>query len=917
MNYKNTLNLPITSFSMKADLKNKEVNILTYWNNINIYNNQNIKKKIFTIIDGPPYANGNIHIGHAFNKIIKDIIFKFKNLSGYHVKFIPGWDCHGLPIELNVEKSLKNRIINNIDFRNLCKDYALKQINIQKISFIRLGIISGWNDHYTTMNKFFEANIIETFKSLIINNYIYKGLKPIYWCFDCSSALADAEIEYFNKKSDSIYVAFKFVNSINLLDNNNNIYFLVWTTTPWTLPFNQAIAINITSNYVLLKYNKKFYIFNLNLFDDLSKKFKFKKHNIIKYFKGNIFENCNVKHPFIDKTVRIVFSEHVKSDSGTGCVHIAPAYGYDDYNIAKKYNLEIQNNIDDKGYVYSTLDSFNGKNINEINSYIIYLSKKYGNLLLSENINHRYPHCWRHKTPVIFRTTNQWFLNVSNKELKNQCLKISKKIDWIPNFGEKKIISMLVNRPDWCLSRQRTWGVPIMLFYNKYNYEIHPNSINILNEIITKVKTHGTDFWYNNDIFSLFNIDTKIYDKCDDVLDVWYDSSSVYKFFIDKYGIENFPFDICVEGNDQYRGWFQVSILNSVTNFNINPFKKIIAHGFVLDSLGRKMSKSLNNVIDPLDIVKEFGADILRLWVASNNYCFDVNISQEILNRICDSYRKIRNTFRFLLSNVENNLEFIKDKNMILLDRWILNKFMILKNYVIHDYNIYKFFYIYKRVYNFLDDIGYQYLEIIKDRIYTYNKLNFDSQSAQSVSYYILYNLIKIMSPILSFTSEEIWEKLPIKEKKSIFFSTFNLCLPVVTGDIFITIKELILVDKLFILKSYLNKIIELFRHKNSIKSSLDIEIFIYCNLYWFNLLKKLEFELKFFFIISNFKLFRLEKKYDNDYKLVNGIFVKINISNILRCERCWNKNIVSKYLSICERCLNNIYYTTNNKLFF
>jgi isoleucyl-tRNA synthetase len=918
MDYRFTLNLPETNFSMKANLSLNENDILKFWDDINLYNKKSFNKKIFVLNDGPPYSNGDIHIGHAFNKILKDIVCKFKRLDGFFVNFVPGWDCHGLPIELNVEKIIKKSkfLVSDSDFRSLCKKYADEQIFIQRSSFIRLGINASWNDFYQTMDFKFEAAIVKTFRSLLENGYIYSSIRPVYWCFDCTSALADAELEYLDKQSDSIYVFFEIFDFENFFDKFyfRKIGFVIWTTTPWTLPFNEAMALNPKAEYVLIAHKEIGYIFDKKLLDFVVKKLSFNRIHVLHTFSADFFLNMRIIHPIYSKFVKVVLSDHVSSDSGTGCVHIAPGYGYDDYKVALKFGLPIQNKVDVNGYFYGDVEDFSSLNIKDVNPNVVSKLKEKNNLLLHECILHRYPHCWRHKSSLIFRTTNQWFLSVGNKLLCSNVINMSKNfIRWIPENGKTKILSMMNDRPDWCISRQRVWGVPIFLFVNKNDDSLHPRSLFILDEIIELIKNDGTNFWYECDVFSYFNVDPILYRKVTDVLDVWYDSSSVYEFILNKFNFLKIPFDLCLEGNDQYRGWFQASLINSVANYNLFPFKTIVAHGFVLDGFGRKMSKSLNNVVSPNDVIKIYGADVLRLWVSSVNYCFDVNISEEILSRVCESYRKIRNTFRFFLSNV---YDFNPETNLVMycdifyIDKWILKKFVLFKDDIIRDFNEYKFYSVYKKIYNFcIDELGSKYFEIVKDRLYLTRSSSIFRLSCQSTLYYILYEFVKLISPILSFTAEEIWKNIKYVVN-SVHASIFDLKVNLFLTSEFFNVCDLIFFDKLFYIKDYVNKIIERFRHEFNIGSSLELDLYFYCNIYWFNFLLKLKNDLFLFFLVSKVNCI-LDAKSD-------GFHFEIVKSKFFKCERCWHRNLHKfNELKICNRCILNIYYFKECRRFF
>lgn len=911
MDYKFTLNLPKTNFCMKASLSKLEPIILKKWENKNFHRNE-INKKNFILNDGPPYANGPIHIGHAFNKIFKDFVCKFKFLCGYNINFIPGWDCHGLPIELNVEKQTNSK---NINFRKLCKDYANSQIIIQKTEFIRLGIFAKWKSIYKTMDKSFEITTISCFIKMLENKHIYLGVKPNYWCFNCKSALAEAEIEYINKISDSIYFFLEFEKINNTINkyNLNTLGFLVWTTTPWTLPFNQALALNSKFEYTLIKYNNTGYILSTHTIPDIIKKLNITNYSILNQYNAKTFEKIKLKHPIYKKIIPIVFSDHVKNDSGTGCVHIAPSYGYDDYKIALKYKLPIINNITEDGFFDHLVKNFENLYYSNSNQKIIKQLIDNKILLLHDSLLHRYPNCWRHKTPLIFRTTKQWFLNVTNKTLKNKLFYFTEKfMSWIPEYGSHKMKAMFNDRIDWCISRQRFWGIPIMLFLDKNN-NLHPYTLKILTTSLKYIKKYGTDFWYTMDVFKLFSINKEKYTKVLDVLDVWFDSSSVYQYLNDNY-LYKTPYDLCIEGNDQYRGWFQVSLINSILTCDKIPYKKIISHGFILDSNGRKMSKSLNNVIAPIDILNKYGADILRLWASTVNYTIDINISDEIIDRICDSYRKIRNTFKYLLSNIYDlkELNIIKTKHFLKIDLWILEKFYKLKTEILNDYYNYNFHLAFKKLYNFcINDLGIKYIDLIKDRLYIINAHNIIRTSAQCIFLYFIYNLLKIFSPILSFTTDEAWKFLKIKDKNSVFISSLNTDLFLFKYLKFNNIFNNLIWKKLFYLKNDINKSYETLRQNEKIGTLLEIDIKLYCNTYWLNLLATRSNELILFFQTSSFMLIKLSIINTNLIKSsIDGIYFLITKNENEKCERCWHRTLLPLNLKICSDCIINIYYT-------
>lgn len=924
MNYRYSLNLPYTDFSMKANLSSNEKLILDYWNNINLYylissSNRKIK---FLINDGPPYANGNIHIGHAFNKILKDFINKFKFLDGFEVNFIPGWDCHGLPIELNVEYEIGKigPYLSRSDFRKACRIYAKKYINLQKLSFIRLGVIGDWDNCYETMDYDFESSIIDSLSNALGRGYIYNGVKPVYWCFDCKSALAEAEVDYFEKDTYSLYIFFSVLQKNFLLSKFKFLNFfdiqtlgiIIWTTTPWTLPFNEAVALNPNSKYVLLKNKNNGYIFDFSLIETLVKKLNIVTYEVLCVFFGKDLNNLELLHPLYNKVIKVILSEHVKNDSGTGCVHIAPAYGFDDYKLGVKYNLNIINGIDSNGFFLKDILFFENLHIEKVNLLVLDKLNISDNLLFLSIIKHRYPHCWRHKTPLIYMSTEQWFIKIT-ENLKLFLKKSTESlIKWIPGWGKERMKDMISFRPDWCISRQRSWGVPIVLLFDKKNRLIYKNISYVIKYISNKAKIYGTDIWYDLDIHRLFNIDYS-YTKIDDVLDVWYDSSVVFYFLLNKYKNLNLPFSLCLEGSDQYRGWFQVSLINSLILESNVQCDSILTHGFVLDKFDRKMSKSLNNVISPSNVVDKYGADILRLWVASSNYIVDINISDEILMRICDAYRRIRNTARFLLSNLYDfrpSFDLLEIDNLLEIDKWMLYSLFNMQKIVLDSYRTYNFHVIYKIIYNFcLDELGSKYLDIIKDRLYTNKKTSISRKSVQSVIYYMIIILSKLLSPILSFTSEEIWNLVPGNKKNSVFISIILFNINKLSLDINFW-------NNMFLIKNEINKLLEKFRKNDIIKSTLDAEITLFCSKDLYKFLSPIKDELHYFFVTSNVKLFLLCNilEFYNETE-IEGLYVTIRKSLLKKCERCWHRSINTES-NLCDRCIDNLYCFGENRVF-
>ncbi len=901
--YKDTLNLPHTDFPMRANLANNEPKILKKWQDNKLYqiiNTKNQSKKPFILHDGPPYANGDIHIGHAVNKILKDIIIKYKRLTGFNAPFIPGWDCHGLPIELNVEKK-KGKVghkINAKDFRKACREYADKQISAQRESFKRLGILADWDNPYLTKNYTYEADIIRALGLMIENRHLIAGAKPVHWCYDCASALAEAEVEYKQKSSDAIYVKFKLIDNIFKLDKP--IFVVIWTTTPWTLPANEAVALNPNFDYVVLKYNNEY----LLVAKDCVSNLPIKNPQLSAYhINGAQLDKLLLQHPFYHKQVPIILGEHVTTETGTGAVHTAPAHGQDDFAIGLQYKLPLTNLIADNGVFFDDVELVGTQFVLKANQIIINELKNHQTLLYCEQITHNYPHCWRHKTPLIFRATPQWFIAMDKYQLRTQALAAIKTVKWIPNWGEKRIQLMLENRPDWCISRQRTWGVPIALFVHKKTKRLHPNTKNLLKVVAQKVEKNGIDAWFDLAKEELLASDADDYEKITNTLDVWFDSGVSHFAVLSKHFELQKPADLYLEGSDQHRGWFQSSLLSSIAISGVAPYKQVLTHGFTVDAIGKKMSKSLGNIISPQKIAGELGADVLRLWVASSDYVGEMAVSHSILKSVSDSYRRLRNTMRFMLANMSGFLpskHLLTAENMLDLDRYIVNKALNLQQQIIKHYNQYEFHQVVKKIVIFAtNDLGGFYLDIIKDRQYTCKANSVARRSAQSALYLLSQILVRLIAPFLSFTAEEVWQYLPEQPENSIFLED-KFYKP--TGD-FTSNNSQKAFDYLSAnIMPELKKHIEDLRAKKQIGSSLEVEIKLFCNTKTLNLIAPLKDELRFFFIVSTLKL--LPSKTDKTQ-------LKIQKTTHPKCIRCWhhrsdvgaNKN----HPQLCSRCVDNV----------
>lgn len=921
--YGSTLNLPKTKFKMKANLPQKEPEILKYWENEKIYEKSLEGKELeFILHDGPPYANGDIHIGHALNKILKDIILKYKRLRGYKAPYVPGWDTHGLPIELQVTKKLGSKLkdMSELEIRNKCKDHALKFVNKQKKDFKRLGVLGEWDNPYLTLNPKFEAKQLEVFADLYENNYIFKGLKPIHWCPSCQTALAEAEIEYQDIGSPSIYVKFDVKDDLNTkfnlgLSKDEKVSVVIWTTTPWTLPGNIAISIHPRFEYVFVKTPKGVLILAKGMLEQSMSEMEISEYEVIKEVIGSELEYVKCAHPFLGRDSLVILGEHVTLEAGTGCVHTAPGHGQDDYVVGTKYKLPIISPITNKGVLTEDAGEFAGLYYSKANVAIIEHLKKTGYLLKTKEIEHSYPHCWRCKNPVIFRATEQWFVKVEDSDLREKALKALDDVEFIPEWGRNRITSMVEGRPDWCISRQRIWGVPIPAFYCESCNEEIVSKETVL-KVAEKVKEEGTNAWIKYTPEELLG-DLAKCPKCGgthlrketNIMDVWFDSGSSHRAVLEVRDNLKWPADLYLEGSDQHRGWFQTSLLTSVGTKGSAPYKKILTHGFVNDGKGLKMSKSTGNVVAPQKIIDKYGSDILRLWCASVDYRDDVRISDNILKQMAESYRRIRNTARYILGNIndfEPNTDKVEYSNMNEIDKWALNKLERLKRKVTENYEKYEF-------YNLFYDIHYFasvymssfYLDILKDRLYVSAKNSVARRSAQTVMYEILTTLTKLISPVLTFTAEEIWKILPnhLKEKESILLEDWIL-----ENDIYLNDELDEKWEKLMELRGSINKVLEIARRDKVIGHSLNAEVILYSDDEKYKEFIKDNYDkLEDLFIVS--KVTIVDSKIENMVKSeeIETLYVRADKAPGEKCERCWKYSEElgkdNENPTLCPRC--------------
>jgi len=930
--YKDTLNLPKTEFPMKANLLQKESEILNFWKQYNIYQKMQEKErsKVYILHDGPPYANGHIHLGHALNKILKDIIVKYKSMKGFYAPYVPGWDCHGLPIEHEVDKKLgsKKKEISILEKRRFCREYASRFLDIQREEFKRLGVFGDWEEPYLTMSFPYEASIVREFGRFVERDYVYKGKKPVHWCPTCVTALAEAEVEYGDKESPSIYVKFrvKDPSRFTVHDSRFTVYFVIWTTTPWTLPANMALALHPRFMYRIVRTPAGELILAEDLIKDCMGKIGYKENDytvIERAWSGAELEGIVCQHPWIDREVKTILGEHVTMEQGTGVVHTAPGHGEEDYEMGLKYGLDIYSPVDDRGCFIEDVKDFAGQNVFQANEAIIKKLKE-NNALLGDagGITHSYPHCWRCKRPVIFRATEQWFISVEKHELRKRALSEIEKTQWIPKWGKERIYGMVENRPDWCISRQRAWGVPITLFQCKMCKEFITDKA-VIDNIVRDMQKGGADIWFEKTEAELLppgyrcgRCGSSEFIKERDILDVWFDSGVSHAAVMELDKRLCWPADLYLEGSDQHRGWFQSSLLASVGTRDKAPYKAVLTHGFVVDGQGKKMSKSLGNVISPQEIIGKYGAEILRLWSASADYKEDMRISPEILERLVEAYRKIRNICRFLLGNIYDfDITAVNElnvkENLLNIDRFVLSSLQTLLEKVERAYENFEFHEAFHAIYNFcVINMSSFYLDVLKDRLYTFKADSVERRVAQWVLYKVLISLTKMMAPIVSFTSEEIWQHLksqirnPKSEiKESVFLSNF----PEVETE-FIDKELEARWDNLLMIRDEVNKALEIKRQERFIGNSLEAKVNLYVNGAASKIFEGYESFLSTLFIVSSVMIFKDTPPLESYVsRKIEGLSILIEKAEGFKCSRCWNwSKMVGQYEDapeLCERC--------------
>ena len=927
--YKHTINLPATRFPMKADLAQREPAMVADWESRGIYarlREHARGRPRFVLHDGPPYANGAIHIGHAVNKILKDIIVKARTLEGFDAPYIPGWDCHGLPIELQVEKK-HGRAGGKLDaaaFRAACRAYAAEQVDLQRRDFKRLGVLGDWERPYLTMSPRYEAQQIRALGQIIRNGHVYKGVKPVHWCLDCRSALAEAEVEYAERTSPAIDVGFPVAEPADLAQRfgltaaalgGAPVELVIWTTTPWTLPANQAVALGETLRYALLECEiggvRRRLVLATELIAACLARYGAHEPHVLAETDGRALEGLQLEHPFQARRVPVILGEHVTLEAGTGAVHTAPGHGQEDFAVGRRYGLAVVNPVGNDGRFLPDTPLVAGLRVDEANPVLIETLRARGRLLAHVPLAHSYPHCWRHKTPVIFRATPQWFIGMDTNGLRAHALRDITGVEWTPAWGEQRISSMIEVRPDWCISRQRLWGVPIPLFVHAGSGALHPRTAELIEQVAERVEREGIEAWFALDPAELLGAEASAYEKVADVMDVWADSGLSFECVGHERPEIAAPVDLYLEGSDQHRGWFHSSLLMSEALYARAPYRAVLTHGFTVDEQGRKQSKSLGNVVAPQKVMNSLGADVLRLWVSATDYANEMSVSDEILKRMSDSYRRIRNTVRYLLGNLDGfdpARDLLAPEALLAIDRWALARAAALQEEIRDAYRRYAFHLIYQKVHNFCSvELGAFYLDVLKDRMYTLRAGSNARRSGQTALYHIAESMVRWLAPILSFTAEEIWQYLPGEHGESVFLATWHALAPMPPDRI----------DwpALLALRADVTRELEKLRDAGQIGAPLDAEVDVYCGPGEYERYTALGEELRFFLITSHARVHRAAAAPPGATAALGTasetVWITVKPTEDAKCVRCWQRRpdvgTHAAHPQLCGRCISNV----------
>jgi isoleucyl-tRNA synthetase len=939
--YKATINLPQTAFPMRGDLPKREPPMLERWEQTGLYArllDATRERPRFVLHDGPPYANGAIHIGHAVNKILKDMVVKSRLLAGFHAPYVPGWDCHGLPIEVAVEKQ-HGKVGQTLDaaaFRAECRAYAAEQIDGQRRDFKRLGVLGEWDNPYRTMDFRFEADMLRALAKIIANGHLSRGVKPVHWCFDCGSALAEAEIEYADKTSPAVDVAYDALEpqamaaAFGAEAGEAIVAVPIWTTTPWTLPASLAVTLGGELDYVLVEGpardgRRLLLVLAEALHGAALARYGIDAPRVLGRARGAALELMQLQHPFYARTVPVILGEHVTTEDGTGAVHTAPGHGQEDFAVGRKYGLEVLNPVGGNGVFLPGTELFAGQFIWKANASIVEVLRERGVLLAHHDYRHSYPHCWRHRTPVAFRATPQWFISMEQAGLREDALAAIGHVRWVPGWGEDRIRGMVEGRPDWCISRQRTWGVPIALFIHRGSGAPHPRSVELMRAVADRVEREGVDAWYALDPAELLGEEAGEYEKVSDILDVWFDSGVTHEAVLAAREGLGKPADLYLEGSDQHRGWFQSSLLTGVAMDRTAPYRQCLTHGFTVDAQGRKMSKSVGNVVAPQQVMGTLGADVLRLWVAATDYRNEMSVSDEILKRTADAYRRIRNTCRFLLGNLHGfdpAVHLVAHEECLLLDQWAVHAAHALQQRVLRSYEDYAFHEVVQRVQTFcINELGGLYLDVTKDRLYTMQTGSRGRRSAQSAMYRILEALVRWIAPVLSFTAEEVWQHMPARQGDSPLFATWYDGLAPLPQDAVLATADM---DRLLSLREAVAMVLEPMRAAGAIGAGLEAEVDLYLDDALHGRLAPVAPELRYLFLTSALRLHPLAARPEDAVQAslpAGEAWILARPSAHPKCIRCWHyREDVGRHPDhpeLCGRCVDNVAGAGEERRFF